>query len=166
VLDRQTQCRHVGTIDNYTVIRRVLCPSSDSVVGSPSPDIVKNDVVAIHFEAGVRAPGGRSAYSEEDVIQRCRIGGATTRRFAVASVGLAAIVRCPLRAYLEKHARGDGAGIDDETSDDDAIGVRNGEGWLSCLWDERREPKAEYDGMRAGNGERPIKMIKAGSQKN
>src|ERR1035437_4884075 len=52
VLDRQTQCRHVGTIDDDTVIRRVLCPSSSrTVVGPPGPDIVENNVVAIHFRS-------------------------------------------------------------------------------------------------------------------
>src|ERR1700682_1845465 len=53
VLDEQAICRHVIAVDDDPDISGVDSPPNPaSVVGSPSPDVVEDDVVAVDDQAG------------------------------------------------------------------------------------------------------------------
>ena len=81
MLDEQAVGGHVVAVDQEAGIGGVSRPADAiAVIGPPRPDVVEDHVVAVDHKRRGRLARRRSANPEEDVVQRCRIGG-----FIVAS---------------------------------------------------------------------------------
>ena len=76
VLDEQAVSRDVVAVDDHARVGGVVRPAhAVAVVRPPSPDVVQNDVVAVHDKADRGLAGGRTADSEEHVVKSRWVGG-------------------------------------------------------------------------------------------
>jgi len=75
VLDEQAVGRDVVAVNDHASVGGIERPAHPvAVISAPSPDVVKQDVVAVHDEAHCGHAQSRPADTEEHVLDRRRVG--------------------------------------------------------------------------------------------
>ena len=76
MLDEQAVRRHVVAVDDDASVGSVAVPAHTvAVVRPPCPDVVEDDVVAVHDQADRRATRLCAADTEEHIVKSRRVGG-------------------------------------------------------------------------------------------
>ena len=151
MLDEQAVSGDVVAVDNHARVGGVVRPThSGAVVRPPGPDVVQNDVVAVHDKADRGLAGGRAADSEEHVGEQGRV-------IRIALVGVPG-------AHLQKHRGPERAGVEQQPGklDPGHVGDRHSDD--SVIGHQRREAQAEHKGVGSLDLDRAVQVVDAGGE--
>jgi len=151
VLHKQAVSRDVVAVDDHARVGGVVGPAhSGAVVRPPGPDVVQNDVVAVHDKADRGLAGRRTADSEEHVGEQ----GWVVRVALVGARG----------AYLQQHRGVQRAGVEQQPGklDPGHVGDRHGDD--SVIRHERREAQTQHNRVGALDLDRAVQVVDAGGE--
>ena len=140
----------VVAIDDQAVGAHVLVPANTgAVIGTPYPCVIDDRVVAVDFEIANRAADSDAAVTEEEIVERDWF-------FDMANVAT-------LRAHLNQDGRLNGAGVEEQTGDNDAVGIGCGQGSVAVDGTESGEADAHDDSVGTSDADGLCEVVETGS---
>ena len=121
------------------------------VVRAPGPDVVEDDVGAVHHQAGRGLTGPGTTDPEEHVLDQ---GG-------VSRLATAAEARAVRTADLQEHRRVDRPGVEDDSGELGPRHVADLHGDIPALWAEGGKSETEDHGVRAGDLDALLEVVDA-----
>jgi len=146
VLNEQAVRRDVVAVDDHAGVGGVERPAHPvAVVSPPGPDVVQQDVVAVHDEARRGLAWAGAADAEEHVLDRGRV-------CRVALVGM-------LGAHLQQYRRVHGAGVEQQSGKLDPFHVGDRHCHDPVVRHERGKAQSQHHGVRALDLDRTVQVV-------
>ena len=159
VLDEKAVRGHVVTVDDDAGVRGVFGPThAIAVVGSPRPDVVEDDVVAVDDQACLSLAWRRATDAEEHIGKSCRVGG------CVVVTSLPVVTSLIAAPDLQQHPGVPQARVKDDPREHDPLRALHRHRDDAVLRHQGWEAEPEHHGVGARDLDAPVQLIDARSE--